>query len=70
MMAPAGTPKAITEQLHKEVAKALGDSEVQNKLMLQGLTPRGLAPDELGRAMRTQYAKYGKLIKDAGIKAE
>lgn len=70
MMAPAGTPKAITEQLHKEVAKALGDSEVQNKLMLQGLTPRGLAPDELGKAMRAQYAKYGKLIKDAGIKSE
>jgi tripartite-type tricarboxylate transporter receptor subunit TctC len=70
MMAPAGTPKPILAQLHGEVVKALADPEVQSKLIAQGLTARGLAPDELGRAMRTQYAKYGKLIKDAGIKGE
>jgi tripartite-type tricarboxylate transporter receptor subunit TctC len=70
MMAPAGTPKTMIDQLHKEVVKALADSDTQNKLIQQGLTPRGLAPDELGKAMRVQYAKYGKLIKDAGIKAE
>jgi tripartite-type tricarboxylate transporter receptor subunit TctC len=70
MMAPAGTPKAIIDQLHKEITKTLADPEVQNKLIAQGLTPRGLAPDELGKAMRIQYAKYGKLIKDAGIKSE
>ena len=70
MMAPAGTPKAIVDQLHKEITKTLADPEIQNKLNAQGLTPRGLAPDELGRVMRIQYAKYGKLIKDAGIKGE
>ncbi len=70
MMAPSGTPKAIIDQLHKEVTKALADSDVQGKLVAQGLTPRGLAPDELGKAMRVQYARYGKLIKDAGIKSE
>ena len=70
MMAPAGTPKVIITQMHSEVVKALADAEVQNKLIAQGLTPRGLAPDELGKAMRIQYAKYGKLIKDAGIKGE
>ena len=70
MMAPAGTSKAIIDHLYKEITKALADPDVQNKLIAQGLTPRGLAPDDLGRAMRVQYAKYGKLIKDAGIKAE
>ncbi len=70
MMAPGGTPKAIIDQLYKEITKTLADSEVQSKLIAQGLTPRGLSPDELGRAMRIQYAKYGKLIKDAGIKGE
>jgi tripartite-type tricarboxylate transporter receptor subunit TctC len=70
MMAPAGTPKPILAQLHGEVVKALADPEVQSKLIAQGLTARGLSPDELGRAMRIQYAKYGKLIKDAGIKSE
>lgn len=70
VMAPAATPKAITQQLHSEIVKALADSDVQSKLMAQGLTPRGLSPDELGRAMRAQYARYGKLIKDAGIKGD
>lgn len=70
MMAPAGTPKTIVDQLHKEITKTLADSDVQNKLIAQGLTPRGLSPDDLGKAMRIQYAKYGKLIKDAGIKGE
>jgi tripartite-type tricarboxylate transporter receptor subunit TctC len=70
VMAPAGTPKAIITQLHSEVVKALSDTDVQTKLIQQGLTPRGLAPDDLGKAMRIQYAKYGKLIKDAGIKSE
>ncbi len=70
MMAPAGTPKAIITQLHSEVVKALADTDVQSKLVAQGLTPRGLSPDELGKAMRAQYAKYGKLIKDAGIKGD
>jgi tripartite-type tricarboxylate transporter receptor subunit TctC len=70
LMAPAGTPKAITDQLHKEITKALADSEVQSKLIQLGLTPRGTTPDELGKAIRSQLARYGKLIKDAGIKAE
>jgi tripartite-type tricarboxylate transporter receptor subunit TctC len=70
IMAPAGTPKAITDQLQKEITKALADSEVQNKLIQLGLTPRGTTPDELGKAIRSQLTRYGKLIKDAGIKGD
>ncbi len=70
MMVPSGTPKAITEQLHKEIIKALADSEVQSKLIQLGLTPRGTTPDELGKAVRLQLARYGKLIKEAGIKED
>lgn len=70
MMVPAGTPKAIVQTLHAEVVKALADPEVQAKLVAQGLTPRGTSPDELGKAMRAQYARYGALIKQANITAE
>lgn len=70
MMAPAGTPKAITQYLQAEVAKALADPETRDKLVAQGLTPRGTTPDDLGRATRAQFAKYGDLIKQAGITAE
>jgi tripartite-type tricarboxylate transporter receptor subunit TctC len=70
MMVPAGTPKAIVQTLHAEVVKALADPEVQSKLIAQGLTPRGTSPDELGKAMRAQLARYGALIKQANITAE
>ena len=70
LMAPGGTPKAIVQTLQSEVSKALDDPEVREKLIAQGLTPRGTSPDELAKAMRAQLARYGVLIKQAGITAE
>ena len=70
MMAPAGTPKGIVQFLSAEVAKALADPEVREKLVAQGLTPRGTSPDELGRFTRAQLARYGELIRQNGITAE
>jgi tripartite-type tricarboxylate transporter receptor subunit TctC len=70
LMAPAGTPKPILQLLHAEIVKALADPEVREKLIGQGLTPRGTSPDELARDMRAQFARYGQLIKQAGITAD
>ena len=70
LMAPAGTPKPVLQFLAAEIAKALKDPEVRDKLIAQGLTPRGTTPDELGAAMRAQLARYGQLIKQNGITAE
>jgi tripartite-type tricarboxylate transporter receptor subunit TctC len=70
VMAPAGTPKPIVQLLAAEIGKALADPEVREKLNAQGLTPRGTTPDELGSATRAQLAKYGQLIKQAGITAD
>ncbi len=70
LMAPTGTPKAIVQLLHAEITKALADPEVRDKLIAQGLTPRGTSPDELGKAMRAQLARYGALIRQANITSE
>jgi tripartite-type tricarboxylate transporter receptor subunit TctC len=70
IMAPAGTPKEIVARLHAEIVKALADPEVRAKYEDQGLTIRGTTPDELGIATREQLARYAKLMKEAGIKAE
>ena len=67
LMAPAGTPQAIVQTLHAEVVKALADPEIREKLNGLGLTARGSSPDELGQVMRAQLARYGALIKQAGI---
>jgi len=70
IMAPAGTPPAITQRLAAEVQKALADPEVREKLNALGLTPRGSSPEELGAATRAQLARYGALIKANNITAE
>ena len=70
VMAPAGTPRPIVRTLSAEIGRALADPEVRAKLIAQGLTPRGTTPDELGRAMSAQLARYGQLIKQAGITPE
>ena len=70
MMAPAGTPQAIVQTLQAEVARALANPEVREKLVGLGLTPRGSTPDELGKAIRAPLARYRALIKQAGIAAE
>ncbi|MBV8166028.1 MAG: tripartite tricarboxylate transporter substrate binding protein [Alphaproteobacteria bacterium] len=70
IMAPAGTPRPIIDRLNAEVRKALADPGVRAKLRDQGLTVRGSSPEELAAATREQLAKYARLMKDAGIKAE
>ena len=70
IMVPAGTPREIVARLHAEVVKALADPDVRAKLIDQGLTPRGTSPSELGTATRDQLARYAKVMKEAGIKAE
>jgi tripartite-type tricarboxylate transporter receptor subunit TctC len=70
VMAPAGTPRPIIEKLNAEIRKALADPEVAARLKDQGLTIRGTSPGDLAKATREQLARYAKLMKDAGIKAE
>src|SRR5438105_12397570 len=70
VMAPAGTPKEIVARLNAEILKALADPDVREKLRDQGLTIRGSSPDELAAATREQLARYARLFKEAGIRAE
>jgi len=67
MVAPVGTPREITARLHAEVVKALADPQVRSKLLARGLTPRGTSPAELDAATREQLARYGKVLKAAGV---
>jgi tripartite-type tricarboxylate transporter receptor subunit TctC len=70
IVAPAGTPKEIIARLNAEIVRALAAPDVREKLIAQGLTPRGSSPEELGQATREQLARYATLMKQAGIKLE
>jgi tripartite-type tricarboxylate transporter receptor subunit TctC len=70
ILVPAGTHKEIVARLNAEIVKALATPDVRDKLIAQGLTPRGSTAEELRVATREQLARYATLMKQAGIKLE
>lgn len=67
---PANTPKAIVQRLNMEVVRILKDSEVAAKFDSLGVTPMGSTPEQLANVQKTDNAKWAKVIRSAGIKAE
>jgi tripartite-type tricarboxylate transporter receptor subunit TctC len=70
LYAPKGTPRAIVDRLNAEVARAVADPAVRDRLLGLGLDPSPSTPAQLGELTRTGHARIGKVIRDAGIKAE
>lgn len=70
MFAPAGTPRPIVDKLAAEVAKMLASPEIKEKLDSQGLGPFFSAPDEYAAMLKTDLAKYARIVKAANIKME
>jgi len=69
-VAPAKTPKDIIERLNRELMKALNDPAAAELLNKQGLEPSPSSPAELSRYMEREYETWGKVVKQAGIKAQ
>jgi tripartite-type tricarboxylate transporter receptor subunit TctC len=67
---PAGTPKAMTDKLHADLVKVMQDPDVKKKFADLGVEAVYDTPEEFSAFIKSEMAKYGKLIKDAGIKAE
>jgi tripartite-type tricarboxylate transporter receptor subunit TctC len=65
-----GTPKAIVDQLHDELARVLKMPEVQAKLRGLGGEPGDLTLDAFAQMNRSDYDRFGKLIKQANIKID
>jgi tripartite-type tricarboxylate transporter receptor subunit TctC len=68
--APAGTPKAIVDQLYAAMSKVLISDEAKQWYGNVDNEPGGDTPEATSAIIRTEYARWGKIIKDAGIKAE
>ena len=69
-LAPAKTPKEIVERLNAELVKALGASEVRDLLAKQGLEPKPSTSAALASYIEREYATWGRVVKEAGIKAQ
>lgn len=68
-IAPKGTPPAIVEKLRAEIHKALADPEVKERLANLGAEVSPSTPQELAALVRAEHERYGKLVREAGIKA-
>lgn len=67
----AGTPGAIVERLHGSAMKALQGAETRDRLTRAGCeVPAPRSPADVLAMWKADYARYGKLVKDAGIKGE
>jgi tripartite-type tricarboxylate transporter receptor subunit TctC len=71
LFSTAGTPEAVLAQLHSEVNKVLAEAEVRRKLNAAGgLEPYITTPAEYAELIRRDYEKYGKIVKEVGIKVD
>ena len=67
-VAPAGTPRAIVKRLSEEINRAMQLPEIHGKLVDSGLIVANESPEAFDKFMKTEYAKYGKLVRDIGLK--
>jgi tripartite-type tricarboxylate transporter receptor subunit TctC len=69
LLAPAGTPAPIVSKLYQEAAKLAAQPDMREKFAQLGLDSVGNPPDEFAAIIKSDTAKWAKVIKDAGIKA-
>ncbi len=68
--APAGTPRPVIDRLYGEIAKVLATPEAIAWFEAFGVEPGGDPPDAFAGLVRTEYARFGEVIRAMGIKAE
>ena len=70
IVAPAATPKLLITLLNAEIVKAINAADSRKRIVELGADPIASTPDELNAHVRSETAKWGKVIKAAGIKPE
>src|SRR5687768_8531511 len=70
IMAPAGTPSAIVQRLHSEIAKIVGSAEMRKFLLTQGAEPMLMDPPKFSEFLRAETEKWGKVVKGANLKLD
>ena len=70
LFAPAGTPPSIVQRLHTEATAVLASAELHKRYEALGVLVRNMSSAEFGKFMRSEAAKWMRVVKEAGIKAE
>jgi tripartite-type tricarboxylate transporter receptor subunit TctC len=67
ILAPAGTPRAIIDRLNAELHKALASPDTKERLANAGVEPLVNTPEQFAEFIKTETARYAKIVKDSGI---
>jgi tripartite-type tricarboxylate transporter receptor subunit TctC len=70
VLAPAGTPRDIINRYHTEIVKVLNSADVKERFAKQGVEVRTNTPEQFGDFIKSEVARWGKVIRDAGIKSD
>jgi tripartite-type tricarboxylate transporter receptor subunit TctC len=70
VLAPAGTPRAVIERLHKEFSVILTSAETKRRFETEGAEAVQMTPDEFGRFVAAETAKWAAVVKGIGIRGE
>jgi tripartite-type tricarboxylate transporter receptor subunit TctC len=70
VLAPAGTPRDIIQRLNVEIVKILQSPEVKERFLKQGVDVQTGTPEQFDALVKSEVARWAKVIKDAGIRAD
>jgi tripartite-type tricarboxylate transporter receptor subunit TctC len=70
LLAPKATSRAIVTKLNREVVAIINLPEVKANLLAEGAEPVGNTPEQFGEFIKAEIAKWGKVIRTAGLRAE
>jgi len=70
LLAPAGTPAAIINKVAADVKEVVAAADTRDKLIAQGAVPQASTPAELQALIDADLGRYGRIIRDKGLKAE
>ncbi len=70
IVAPAGTSKEIIQKVYRDTKKALESTEMKARFYVQGLSPVGNTPEEMGQAMKEETALWARVVRERKIKVE
>jgi len=70
IVAPAGTPKEIVDLLYREIAKAVAQPDVKERLTTLGFKPVANTPDQFDARIRLEMDKWSKVVRDAKLRIE
>ena len=70
ILVPAGTPHEVISRLNQSISTVVRSPEMRQRWIEQGLEPRAATPDELAAVIKSDVDKWGRIVREAGIRVE